>query len=85
MYRLERFESVKRYVKFFEWLNLILVSKDEPEEPSQIHNLRWIMKEQFLVPMRVSGVLHEYRHYFIVLVWVRVLIKGPSKFCITRR
>ena len=57
---LEGLEGVKGDVEALEGFDLVLVTEDQPEEASEVDDLRWVVEQQLLVPVRVAIVLHQH-------------------------
>jgi hypothetical protein len=57
---LEGLEGKQWNRELLEGLDLILVSEYQPEEACQVEDLRWVVEEQFLVPVRMPCVLHQH-------------------------
>ena len=55
---MESLEGVEGDAEFFKGLYLVLISEDEPEETSQVHDFRWVVEEEFLVPVGMTSVLN---------------------------
>lgn len=56
---LEWFKSVKRNAESLKGLYLILVSEYKPEKTIEIQNFRRIVKQKFLIPMRMPSILYQ--------------------------
>lgn len=75
MHRLEGAEGIERDAKFLEGLHLVLIPEMQPEEAREVEQLRRVIEEQLLIPMRVLGPLSKHAHHPVELIWLRILIE----------
>jgi hypothetical protein len=81
---LEGAEGIERDAKLLEGLHLVLISEMQPEEAREVEQLRRVVEEQLLIPMRVLGPLCKHAHHPVELIWLRILIERPPELPITR-
>ena len=80
MNRLEISESVEGNRELFEGLDRVLVPEDQPKVPTEVKELRRVVKQKLLVPVRVPRPLYHHTHDSVILIRLSVLIERPSKF-----
>ena len=85
VHRLKGAEGVERDAKLLEWLHLVLISEMKPEVTREVEQLRRIVEEQLLIPMRVFGPLSKYAHHPVEFIWLCIFIERPSELPIARR
>jgi hypothetical protein len=78
-------EGIERDAKLLEWLHLVLIPEMKPEVAREVEQLRRIVEEQLLIPMRVFGPLSKYAHHPVEFIWLCILIERPSELPIARR
>jgi hypothetical protein len=84
VHRLEGAEGIERDAKLLEGLHLVFIPEMQPEEAREVEQLRRVVEEQLLIPMRVLGPLGKHAHHPVELIWLRILIERPAELPIAR-